>query len=112
MQFEFDELSYDVQHNRILKTTIENLLYTDGVNNEQKDSLDEMAQYSTDDHFFQCTSKSVGGGGIEFFPPWWAETICLSEAHSRKEHGAVEVRGGSSGSRCPRNLGTLCRRGR
>ena len=45
MQCEFDELSYDVPHNRILKTTIESLLFTEGIDSEQQDRLGELVRY-------------------------------------------------------------------
>ena len=45
MRCEFDEMSYDVLHNRILKTTIANLLYTDGVDDKQKERLGEYVRY-------------------------------------------------------------------
>lgn len=45
MQCEFDELSYDVPHNRILKTTMQNLLHTEGIETDPQERLGEMLRY-------------------------------------------------------------------
>lgn len=45
---EFDELSYDVLHNRILKSTVDNLLRTDGLNNDLKKELWETSKWLRD----------------------------------------------------------------
>ncbi|MGJ8649504.1 MAG: 5-methylcytosine restriction system specificity protein McrC [Opitutaceae bacterium] len=57
MVCEFTELSYNTLPNRILKTTLRNLLYTSGINNERKDQIAGILHHLHEVSPIRITSK-------------------------------------------------------
>ena len=57
---EFDELSYDVLHNQILKATIRRLIRTDAISTENADALLGLSRQLSDVRDIEITSRLFG----------------------------------------------------
>jgi 5-methylcytosine-specific restriction enzyme subunit McrC len=57
---DFDELSYDVLHNRILKATLRRLIRAEGLNSESSEALSQLCRLLSDIRDIELTSRTFG----------------------------------------------------